>query len=489
MTSATVDRTATAYQPVIGIEVHVQLSTNTKMFCGCKNAYGEAPNTLTCPVCQGQPGALPVVNKRAIEFGIRIGLALQCQIARHTHFDRKNYFYPDLPKGYQISQYDEPLNYDGELELPITDVDTGALKRVGIERAHMEEDTGKSIHMDDFSLLDYNRAGAPLCEIVTTPCMHSSEEAYQYLVTLKRTLSYLSVSGLNMEKGQLRCDLNVSLRQAGTAGLPDYKVEVKNLNSFSAAKSAIEHEIARQAAMLDAGTTPVVETRLWDEDKLETRAMRSKELANDYRYFPEPDLPALTIEREWVAEIKASLPEMPDKRLARMLEEYKLRQEDAEWLVDDRERADFYEASVALYDNPKKVASWIIGEVGRALNEQSADLHELKVIPEHVAETLKLLEAGKLNNITAKEVFADVIVSGDAPEAVAKRLNKLIEQDDAGTDAVIDEVLAEFDKAVAEYREGKGQALGFLIGQCMRKLRGKANPKDLQAKLKSKLDG
>lgn len=480
--------TATTFQPVIGVECHVQLATATKMFCGCRNEYGSAPNTNTCPVCQGQPGALPVVNRRAMEFGVRVGLALGCKIARHTHFDRKNYFYPDLTKGYQISQYDEPLNYDGEVELPLIDPESGLPRRVGIERAHMEEDTGKSIHMEGFTIIDYNRAGAPLIEIVTTPCMHSVDEAYQYLVTLKRNLSYLGVSGLNMEKGQLRCDMNISLREAGTTGLPNYKVEVKNLNSFSAARQALEFEIARQTALLEAGQRPAIETRLWDDDLRETRSMRSKEDAQDYRYFPEPDLPPFSIDPQWVQEIRASLPEMPDQRLARFLEEFQLRREDAEWLVDDADRAAFFEACLAGYSDARRVANWIVTEIGRAMNARACDLPELGLSPEHVTGVLQLWDAGRLNNVTAKEVFADVVESREQPEAVARRLNKLIEQDSGEIDKVLDQVFSEFSKAVEEYRQGKEQALGFLTGQCMRLLRGKANPKDLQARLKERLE-
>lgn len=479
-------KTATRYEPVIGVEVHVQLATASKMFCGCAVRYGAAPNTLTCPVCEGQPGALPVVNKRAVEMAVRVGLALNCEIATHTKFDRKNYFYPDLPKGYQISQYDKPICHDGHIELPPLKPG-GPHHRVAIQRAHMEEDTGKSIHMDSFSLLDFNRCGTPLVEIVSGPDMHSADEAHAYLTTLKRNLSYLDVSPLSMEKGSLRCDLNVSLRVEGDTRLPPYKVEVKNLNSFSNARAAILHEIQRQAVLLDAGKTPEIETRLWDADKNETRAMRSKELANDYRYFPEPDLPALRIDQDWVKSIRDSLPEMPDARIARFVDVLGMKPDDAAFVVGDRDLAAFFEACVAAGADAKKAAHWITGEVARAMNAKVCEFGELGLQPARLLELMALVEAGRLNNITAKEIFPLMLDSGESPEAVAARLGKLIEKDSGEVDKAIEDVIAEFAKAVGEYRAGKTQTLGFLVGQVMRKLRGKADPKDLGTRLEARL--
>jgi aspartyl-tRNA(Asn)/glutamyl-tRNA(Gln) amidotransferase subunit B len=485
---ATSPTAATGYEPVIGVEVHVQLATSSKMFCGCPVQYGAAPNTLTCPVCQGQPGALPAVNARAVEMAVKVGLALNCSIATHTKFDRKNYFYPDLPKGYQISQYDRPICHDGHIDLPPPGPGMPH-HRVRVQRAHMEEDTGKSIHMDSFSLLDYNRCGTPLVEIVSEPDMHSADEAHAYLTTLKRNLSYLDVSPLSMEKGSLRCDLNVSLRPLGDTSLPGYKVEVKNLNSFSNARAAIQHEIARQATLLNAGRTPEVETRLWDADRGETRAMRSKELANDYRYFPEPDLPALRIDGAWVEDIRGSLPEMPDARVARFTEMLSIKLDDAAFIVGDRDLAAFFEACVAAKAEPQKVANWLTGEVARAMNHRNCEFHELGLRPEQLIQLLQLTDDGKLNNITAKEIFPRVLEGGEMPLAVATAMGKLIEHDDAAVDAAIGEVMAEYPKAVEEFRGGKTQTLGFLVGQTMRKLRGKADPKQLGALLESRLKG
>jgi aspartyl-tRNA(Asn)/glutamyl-tRNA(Gln) amidotransferase subunit B len=478
--------TAVKYQPVIGVEVHVQLNTRSKMFCGCAVQFGAEPNSLTCPVCQAQPGALPTVNRQAVEHAVRIGLALNCQIASRTKFDRKNYFYPDLPKGYQISQYDQPICFDGWLEL-LPEQPGDQPVRVSISRAHMEEDTGKSVHMENFSLIDLNRAGTPLVEIVTGPDMHSAAEAHAYLTALKRNLSYLAVSPLNMEKGSLRCDLNVSLRPEGTEGLPPYKVEVKNLNSFSNARDSINYEIERQAKVLATGKFPASETRLWDVTLGETRPMRSKEATNDYRYFPEPDLPVIGIDAEWVEQLRAALPELPDTRMLRLVGEFGLRMGDASQIVDDHELADFFEQTVALCGEPQKVANWVIGEVAPLAADQGKSIIELGVKPSQVAGMIQLLAAGKLNNITAKEVFPALIAQGGEPEAVASAMGKLISNDDGELDRVIGEVIAEFEKAVADYRSGKTQTLGFLVGQAMRKLRGRADPKTLGARFEQLL--
>jgi aspartyl-tRNA(Asn)/glutamyl-tRNA(Gln) amidotransferase subunit B len=471
--------TTTDFEPVIGLEVHVQLKTASKMFCGCGLAFGAPANSLTCPVCLGLPGALPMVNHLAIEYGIRIGLALNCQIAHRVKFDRKNYFYPDLPKGYQISQYDEPLCFDGELQLAMPD---GSTKVCTITRAHLEEDAGKSIHMDGATLVDLNRAGTPLIEIVGGPDLRSPEEAYIYLNTLKRNLSYLGISDLSMEKGSLRCDANVSIRPRGQEKF-GVRSEIKNLNSFRMVRSALEHEIKRHAAAIEAGETLRQDTRLWDEDKQETRPLRSKEEATDYRFFPEPDLASFDVPREWVDAVRATLPEMPEKRLLRFLHDFKLHEADAIYLVGDKALADFYERCIALRDDPRKVAAWVVGEVTREMNDRNAAIDELNLTPEALIELIALLDAGKLNNITAKEVFHAMIESGEGAMPAAKRLNKLIEQDDSAVDSVIAEVIAEYkDKAVADYAAGEEKALGFLVGQAMRKLKGKANPKDLGAR-------
>ncbi|MCA8910239.1 MAG: Asp-tRNA(Asn)/Glu-tRNA(Gln) amidotransferase subunit GatB [Planctomycetes bacterium] len=476
------------YEPVIGLEVHVQLKTATKMFCGCAVQFGVPANSLTCPVCLGLPGALPMVNRQAVEYGIRIGLALNCQIAHRIKFDRKNYFYPDLPKGYQISQYDEPLCFDGELQLPIHDT-SGQPKICRITRAHLEEDAGKSIHMDGSTLVDLNRAGTPLVEIVGGPDLRSPEEAYVYLNTLKRNLSYLGVSDLSMEKGSLRCDANVSIRPKGQEKF-GVRSEIKNLNSFRAVRAALEHEIKRHTEVLEGGGSLSQQTLLWDEEKLETRPMRSKEEATDYRFFPEPDLATFDVPREWVEKVRATLPEMPEKRLLRFLDDYKLSEQDAVYLVGDKALAEFYEAAIKLMDEPKKVAAWVVGEVTRELNDRNIGIEELQVSPAELIELIKLLDAGKLNNITAKEVFHGMAEEGAGALETAKKLNKLIEQDEGAMDAAIAEVIEEFkDKAVADFKNGEQKALGFLIGQCMRKLKGKANPKELGPKIAKAING
>jgi aspartyl-tRNA(Asn)/glutamyl-tRNA(Gln) amidotransferase subunit B len=469
-------QTKTEYEPVIGLEVHVQLKTASKMFCGCAVQFGAPANSLTCPVCLGLPGALPMVNKQAVEFGIKIGLALGCQIAPRVKFDRKNYFYPDLPKGYQISQYDEPLCFDGELQMAVHD---GSTQTCSITRAHLEEDAGKSIHMDGSTLVDLNRAGTPLIEIVGGPDLRSPEEAYIYLNTLKRNLSYLGVSDLSMEKGSLRCDANVSIRPKGQEKF-GVRSEIKNLNSFRMVRAALEFEIKRHTQVLESGGTLTQQTLLWDDDKQETRSMRSKEEATDYRFFPEPDLAFFDVGRDWVEQVRVTLPEMPEKRLIRFLNDFKLTEQDAIYLVGEKALADFYERAVALLDDPKKIAAWVVGEVTRKLNDRNAHINELKLTPEALVELVKLLDDGKLNNITAKEVFHAMVENGEGAMVAAKRLNKLIVQDDGAMNAVIDEVISEYaDKAVADFKAGEEKALGFLIGQCMRKLKGKANPKQL----------
>jgi aspartyl-tRNA(Asn)/glutamyl-tRNA(Gln) amidotransferase subunit B len=474
------------FEPVIGLEVHVQLKTRSKMFCPCEVRFGAPANSLTCPVCLGLPGALPMVNRQAVEFGIRIGLALNCQIAHRIKFDRKNYFYPDLPKGYQISQYDEPLCFDGELQLPISNA-SGNPKVCRITRAHLEEDAGKSIHMEHATLVDLNRAGTPLVEVVGGPDLRSPDEAYAYLTTLKRNLSYLGVSDLNMERGSLRVDANVSIRPRGEEKF-GVRSEVKNLNSFRAVRSALEHEIKRHTEVLESGGKLSQETRLWDEEKLETRSLRSKEEATDYRFFPEPDLTTFDVPREWVNKVQATLPEMLEKRLLRFLHDLKLNQADAEFIVSDKPLADWYEAVLKIYDEPKKVASWVVVEINRELQEQHLGVDELKVSPTGLAELLRLLDAGKLNNITAKEVFRGMAESGEDALTTAKKLNKLIEQDESVVDDAIAEVINEYrDKAVADYLGGEKKVLGFLVGQAMRKMKGKANPKELGAKFEEAL--
>ncbi|MCC6572521.1 MAG: Asp-tRNA(Asn)/Glu-tRNA(Gln) amidotransferase subunit GatB [Planctomycetes bacterium] len=480
--------TTIKYEPVIGLEVHVQLKTKTKAFCSCKVEFGAPANSHTCPVCLGLPGALPVLNKEVVTLAIKVGLALNCQIAHRIKFDRKNYFYPDLPKGYQITQYDGPICFDGILELPIHDA-SGAPRNCRVTRAHLEEDAGKSIHLEGSTLIDLNRAGTALVEIVSAPDLRSAEEAHAYLTTLKRNLSYLDVSELSMEKGSLRCDANISIKPEGAIKLGT-RVEVKNMNSFKSVASAIRFEIERQTKVVSAGGTLHQETRLWDEDQLCTRAMRSKEEANDYRYFPEPDLSWFNIDRKWVEQIQSSLPELPEKRLLRFLDDYKLERGEAEFLVSERELAEFFEHAVKLYQKPRKVAAWVAGEFSHAMQERAIGVKGLKITPAALIGLMDLLDAGKLNNVTAKEVFAAMLDSGEDALAVARRLNKLIEQDSGAVDKAIIEVMLEFaDKAVADYKAGKDVALGFLVGQVVRKLKGKANPKEIAPLLTKAIRG
>ncbi|MHC4840149.1 MAG: Asp-tRNA(Asn)/Glu-tRNA(Gln) amidotransferase subunit GatB [Planctomycetota bacterium] len=479
--------TQTEYEPVIGLEVHVQMKTRTKMFCGCEVKFGAPANSLVCPVCLGLPGALPMANKQAVEYGIRVGLALNCQIAHHIKFDRKNYFYPDLPKGYQISQFDQPLCFDGELQLPMNDA-SGQPKICRIERAHLEEDAGKSIHMEGSTLVDLNRAGTPLIEVVGGPDLRSPDEAYVYLNTLKRNLSYLGISDLSMEKGSLRCDANISVRPKGQEKF-GVRSEVKNLNSFRAVRAALESEIKRHIAAIEAGKTLHQDTRQWDEETGQTNLLRSKEEANDYRFFPEPDLGLFDVPRDWVKSVQESLPEMPEKRLLRFLHDFKLSQNDAEWIASDLAVAEFYEETLKLKDDPKKIATWLLSGFSREMNERKVGIRQIPVSPANLIELIELLEGGKLNNITAKEVFQEMAATGAKAEETARKLNKLIEQDDNALDAVIDEVIEEFkDGAVADVKAGEKKAVGFLVGQCMRKLSGKANPKELAPKILKRIE-
>ncbi len=460
------------YEAVIGMEVHAQLLTRSKMFCACAADYAAAPpNTRVCPICLGMPGTLPVINRRAVEFVVMTGLALHCRIASHSRFARKNYHYPDLPKGYQISQYELPLCSNGYLEIEVD----GRVKRIGIERVHLEEDTAKLIHTGEYSLIDMNRAGVPLMEIVSAPDLRTGEEARQYLTKLRAILRYLGVSSGNMEEGSMRCEVNISLRPAGT-DVRGTKVEVKNLNSFRSVKQAIEYEIQRQSRLLDAGECVRQVTMGWDETKGRTVLQRVKESADDYRYFPEPDLPPLELGREWVEQIRARLPELPDARKERFVRAYGLGAYDAGVLTADRDVADFFEAVVRLGANPKEAANWITGEIFRLMNVRGLDMARLPIRPAQLCELMGLIHKGTITTTIAKDVLGDMVDTGESPDDIVRRRGLAQVSDTSALEAVARQVIADNPGAVAQYLAGKEQVLKFLVGQMMRATKGQANP-------------
>jgi aspartyl-tRNA(Asn)/glutamyl-tRNA(Gln) amidotransferase subunit B len=462
------------YEPVIGLEVHVQLNTKTKLFCNCSTEFGAEPNSNTCPVCMGYPGVLPRLNKEALEKAILVGLALNCKVARYTKFDRKSYFYPDLPKGYQTSQYDMPLNYEGYLEFEMPD---GTIKKVRIIRAHLEEDAGKLIHSGNVSYVDLNRAGVPLVEIVSYPDMFSVDEAYYYLQTLRNTMKYIGVSDVNMEEGSLRVDANVSVRRKGDTKLGT-KVEIKNMNSFNFLKKALEYEIKRQISLLEKGEKIVQETRLFDVESGKTFTMRTKEEAEDYRYFPDPDLPPVVLTDEYIESLKRKLPELPYQKYKRFIEQYNLPRYDASILTESRELADYFEEAVKHYKgDPKKVSNWIMSEVLRYLNETNKEITDFTVKPYQIAELLRLMDENKINIKIAKTIFPEMIQTGkDASKIVEER--GLIQVSDEGQiEEICKLVLQENPAEVEKYKSGKTNVIGFLVGQVMKKSQGKADPK------------
>ena len=478
-----------SYEPVIGLEVHAQILTESKIFCGCSTRFGDAPNRNTCPVCMGFPGVLPVLNRKVVEHTIRTGLATHCTIARRSRWARKNYFYPDLPKGYQISQYELPLCTGGHVEVSRD----GASKRVRLTRIHMEEDAGKNIHdaRGDHSLVDLNRAGVPLMEIVSEPDMRSPDEAGDYLRTLRSILEYLEVCDGNMEEGSFRCDANVSLRPEGDGEL-GVKVEIKNLNSFKAVEKALEYEIRRQGQVLsDGGAAVVQETRLWDSDAEVTRSMRSKEHAHDYRYFPDPDLLPLEIEDAWVSEIRATLPELAQERQNRFVEQYGLPAYDADILTQRRDVAEYFEAAVTAHANPKAIANWLMGDLFRVLKERKLDaalrIESWPVQADDLARMVQLVDDGTISGKLAKTIFAEMLETGKGPDAIVKEKGLEQVSDTGALDAAVDEVLAACEAQVAEFRAGKEKVFGFLVGQVMKATRGKANPQMVNEILRNKL--
>lgn len=480
------------FETVIGLEVHLQFNTATKIFCGCANQFGQEPNTQTCPVCLGLPGTLPVLNKKALQNAIKVAIALNCQVNPYIKFDRKNYYYPDLPKGYQISQYDLPIANRGFLN-----VKTGnETKCIHITRAHLEEDAGKLIHDETLgaSLVDYNRTGTPLMEIVSDPDLRSPQEAYDYLTTLKLTLEYLNVSDCDMEKGSLRCDANVSLREKGAKEF-GAKVEIKNMNSFKAVKSALEFEEIRQQKLLEAGERIPQETRLWNDAKNMTISMRSKEEAHDYRYFPEPDLVPFIVEESAIEEIRKTLPESPEAKLKRFIGEFGLVDYDANILIQERALADLFEECVPLAQGHKipvkKIANWIIGPLTQELNTRKMNIVDAKKKPvQFTAEFLEIIskvENGALSNLGGKEILGALIDTGEKAEQLIAQKGLAQVSDEGALEKIADEVIRENPDVVTQIKEGKESAVGFLVGQSMKKSRGKGNPKILGDIIKRRL--
>ncbi len=475
------------YEPVIGLEIHAQLRTQSKLFCACSTAFGAAPNTNICAVCTGQPGALPVLNRTAVEFALRAGLATHCTIAETSVFARKNYFYPDLPKGYQISQYDQPLCEHGYLDCAIDD----RTKRVSITRIHMEEDAGKSLH--DVvgaagSCVDLNRSSVPLIEIVSGPDLRSADECVAYLKTMRTLLMYLGICDGNMQEGSLRCDANVSLRPVGTEKFGT-RAELKNINSFRFLEHAIAFEIERQTEILRSGGTVIQETRLWDEKAGRSESMRSKEEAHDYRYFPDPDLPPLIVAREWIEKTRAELPELPEAKIARYHSELGLSAYDARVITAEQSLAQYFERAVHGNSAPKKIANWLTTELVGRLNTDGTTLADTKVQPADLGALVNLIESGKISGKIAKTVFDEMYQTGATPDTIVAR-DGLAQVSDTGTlEKAIDDIMAAQAENVALYRSGKISVLGFFVGQVMKATKGQANPQLLNELLKRKLGG
>jgi len=472
------------YEVVIGVEVHAQLRTKSKMFCGCGTTFGLSANSQTCPVCLGLPGALPVINKAAVEMAVRAGLALNCTIAPQNRFARKNYFYPDLPKGYQISQYESPICEHGWIEIAAD----GGRKRVRIRRAHLEEDAGKNIHETgtNGSRVDLNRAGTPLLEIVTEPDMRSADEVVAYLKGLRDILMYLEVCDGNMDEGSFRCEPNLSLRPLGQKELGT-KVELKNINSFKFVKDAIEYEIKRQTKVLNEGGKVQQETRLWNIDRGESAVMRSKEEAHDYRYFPDPDLVPLKLDNEWIEGFRCSVPELPAARTSRFVSEYGLPEYDAAVLTASKGMAEYFETSVKLFNQPKTVSNWVMGELTRELNNSRTDASASPVSPERLVSLLEMVDKGTVSLKVAREIFPELYSSGKTAEQIIQEKGLTQVSDEGALDKMIADVLIKNPAQVAQFKEGKQQVLGFLVGQVMKASGGKANPGKVNELLKKRL--
>jgi aspartyl-tRNA(Asn)/glutamyl-tRNA(Gln) amidotransferase subunit B len=476
------------YETVIGLEVHAQLLTESKIFCGCSTKFGQSPNHNTCPVCTGFPGALPVLNKKVIDFAIRAGLATHCQIERSSRLARKNYFYPDLPKGYQISQYELPICSHGHIDIALN----GRSKRIRLTRIHMEEDAGKNIHdtRSDASLVDLNRAGVPLLEIVSEPDVRSAAEAGSYLKTLRAILQYLAICDGNMEEGSFRCDANISVRPQGTTALGT-KTELKNLNSFKAVEKALDYEIQRHIETLSDGGKLIQETRLWDPDREITRSMRTKEFAHDYRYFPDPDLVPIVIDDRWIDEIRAALPELPDARKARFMSQYRLPAYDAELLTSRKDVADYFETVLEAHGNPKAISNWVMGDLFRVLKERKLDqqlyIDNWPLPPEDLAALVRLVDQGTISGKIAKSLFEEMLASGRPPQEIVSEKGLEQVSDFESIEKVVEQILAIHPKQTEQYRRGNEKIFGFFVGQIMKATQGKVNPQKANEILKQKL--
>lgn len=476
------------YEAVIGLEVHTELQTTTKIFCGCKTSFGAEPNTNVCPVCLGLPGVLPVLNKRVLEFAVRAGLALNCEISRFSKFDRKNYYYPDLPKNFQTSQFDLPICERGHLDIEVN----GEKKQIRITRAHMEEDAGKLVHHgtsitdSDYSLVDYNRTGTPLLEIVTEPDMRSAKEAVAYLEKMRAILQYIGISDCRMEEGSLRCDANVSVRPVGQKELGT-KTEIKNINSFKGVEKAIEYEALRQAEILEDGGKIIQETRTWDEKEGVTKSMRTKEEANDYRYFPEPDLAPFTVSEEYIEDIRKTLPELPDERRERYIANFGLSSTDAQYMTNDKDTSDYFEKVVAAGADPKASVNWIMGEFASQLSNAGIEIAKAPVTPENLVKLLALIAKGTISGKIAKKVFAEMWKDGADPEEIVKAQGLVQISDTGALKELVVKVIANNLKAVEDFKAGKKKAVGALVGQIMKETKGKANPKVINELLNDEL--
>jgi aspartyl-tRNA(Asn)/glutamyl-tRNA(Gln) amidotransferase subunit B len=477
------------YEPVVGLEVHAQLLTRTKLFCSCRNRFGDPPNTNVCPVCLGLPGALPVLSREAVTLAMRAALATNCTVQEESIWARKNYFYPDLPKGYQVSQYEKPLALEGWIEIPGKD---GEARRVRLQRIHMEEDAGKLLHegfpwSDEKSGVDFNRSGVPLIEMVTHPDLHRPEDAFEYLSALKAVLLYVEASDCNMEEGSLRCDANVSVRRRGAEAFGT-RTEIKNLNSFRYVARALEHEIARQVAVIESGGEVVQETRLWNVDRGETASMRSKEEAHDYRYFPEPDLSPLHVTAEWTEEVRRSLPELPAEKRGRFVKQYGLPDYDAGVLTQSRSVADYFESVAKECGDAKAASNWVMNDILRKLKEDDADIGDCRVTPASLARLVALIQDGTISGKIAKDVFERMWTSAEAPQAIVEREGLVQLSDEGALQATVSEVIEASPDQVAAYRGGKKATIGWFVGQVMKKTEGKANPKVVNALLRKALD-
>ena len=485
----------TQYEAVIGLETHCQLKTNTKVFCNCSTEFGKTPNTNVCPVCLGYPGVLPVLNQKVLEYAVKAGLALNCQIAPFSKFDRKQYFYPDLPKNYQISQFDLPIAEHGWLEIELVDADGNPIrKRIGITRLHMEEDAGKLVHAgsdrlsgSSYSLVDYNRTGVPLVEIVSEPDMRSGQEAAEYAQELRRILLYLGVSDGNMQEGSLRCDVNISVRPVGQEVFGT-KVEIKNMNSFNAIQRAIEYEIERQIAAIETGERIVMETRLWEEGSQRTISMRVKEGSSDYRYFPEPDLAPIEVPIEQLEQWRSELPELPAQKRHIYETQLGLSAYDARVLTDDRSVGEYFEAAIALHANPKQAANWIMGDIAGYLNTNKLSITEIALLPNTLAELITLIQDGTISGKIAKDILPELLTNGGSAKELVERLGLIQISDTGALEAIIDQVVAANPKELEQYRNGKTKLIGFFVGQVIKQTGGRADPKLTNQLLAKKLN-